>query len=311
MRMMQVAILLLAVGALSCGVAANALDAVAQEGKHDPSPFHAASVAPADVTLLLQIDDAAAIRHDLADRPIARWLTAMIEASEFHQSWQRLAAQAGRESSDLFDRCFGRRVTLLHRRAGDGRENDEWALITRISVNDSTDLLRRLQPRTLRSSFKFAIYELPEHDLLLARRGETMLVGPRHSPLLMQDVLNRLGTGSGAGKPLSEADEFAAARELRAGNIAVFMRHQQPLGGYSAAVLKRDGECVQLKHRARFDSPPFSRAVTRIDIDASPLKALEDHALLAIIEPADIGMGPFETFILAAIGEGLISPRTA
>lgn len=305
MRIMQTAMMMSAIAALVCGAIA---EGPKPETGDDATPLRAASVVPEDVHLLIQIDDAAAIRAELADRPIARWIAAMVESSEFHQAWQQLAVHTGRESSDLFDRCFGRSVSVIYRRAGDGRDRDEWALITEMKADDSTDLLRRLQPRTLRSRSKFSIYELPEHDLLMARRGETMLIGPRQSPSLMLDVLSRHGRGDGIGKPLSEAEQFASVRELERGNIALFMRHQPPLGGHSAAVLRMDGEQMRLQHRARFDSPPFSRTVTRIEIDVSPLKALEDHALIAVIEPADIGMGPFESFLIAALGEGLFSP---
>lgn len=308
MPIMRSSIKLLAVAALACSVAADSHVLADDDDRARIKPFRAASVAPADVHLLLQIDGAADIRGELAYRPIARWLAAMVESSEFHHAWTQLAAHTGRDSGELFDRCFGRGVTVLHRRAGEGRDRDAWALITEMAVNDSTDLLRRLEPRTLRSRDRFSLYELPEHDLLLARRGEIMLIGPRQSPQLMFDVLSRHGKRGEDGRSLNEAEDFTTARDLIAGNIALFMRHEQPLGGHSAVVFYIDGGRVRLRHRAKFDSPPFARDITRIEIDASPLDALEDHALVAMIEPTDIGMGPLETFLVAALGEGLLSP---
>jgi hypothetical protein len=65
---------------------------------------------------------------------------------------------------------------------------------------------------------------------------------------------------------------------------------------------------VRLRHHARFDRPPFARDVTKVTIDPAPLHSLEDHTLIAMIEPADIGMGPMETFVHAALGEGLLNP---
>jgi len=303
MRLTYVAILFSAVGALMVGAATD------DNGNDGRSPFRAAALAPADVHMLLQIDDAAALRAELADRPIARWITAIIETSDFHQAWEQLAADAGVASGELFDRCFGREVTVMHRRSAAGDELDEWALITNMPIADSTDLLRRLQPRTLRSRERFSIYEFPEHDLLLARRNGTLVIGPRRAAGLVQTVLSRLGSGADASDSLIASDDFTDARGLTRGDVALFIRHKPPLGGHSAAVLYRGGTQFRLKHRATFDAPPFARAVTKLDIDASPLEALEEDALVAMIEPADIGSGPLETFILASLGEGLLSPN--
>lgn len=297
-----------AVIALACLGFAGAPAIADDSGRATASPGDAAAVVPEDVHLLLQITGAADIRRELADRPIARWLAAMVKSSEFDHAWTQLARDTGHSSAALFDQCFGRRVTVLYRRAGNGHEHDAWALITEMSADDSTDLLRRLEPRTLRSRHRFSLYELPEHDLLLARRNEIILIGPRQQPALVMDVLNRHGEGGANMRSLREADDFAAIRELSSGNIALFIRHERPLGGYSAAVLQLDEDRARLQHRARFDSPPFARDITRIEIDASPLNALEDHALVAMIEPTDIGTGPLETFLMAALGESLLSP---
>lgn len=279
-----------------------------------PSAFRVASVVPADATMLVTIENAAAIRAELEDRPIARWMNAALLSGEAGQTWAGLARHAGMTETQLFDLCFGRRTTLITRTSA---PDSDWALMTEIDAATSTRLLRTLRATSLGPRFGGSAYEVPEHDLLLVQRNDTMMVGPRPKAStkqrvgapssLLHDVASRLDARA-AMPSLADAPAMTAARTLPEGNIAVYMKHDRPLGGWSVAVANLVGEHVTVRQFARFESAPFTRDLTELEIDLAALHAFEDHALVAIIEPTDTGRSQFETFTLSAIGEGIVSP---
>ncbi len=63
------------------------------------------------------------------------------------------------------------------------------------------------------------------------------------------------------------------------------------------------------KQAAKFESAPFTHAVTKLTCDFSPVLAFEQSALVALIQPTDIGDGPVETFLTASLNESLVSPE--
>src|SRR4051812_16868323 len=150
-------------------------------------PFAAASVSPADITAYIHVEDAASMRKELADRPIAAWLNSIFQNGQGHEAWMRLAKGLKLEQGQLFDLCLGQRFTLIL------RGGDEWALLTEVNPDSGTQLLAQLKPRVRQPQAGMAIFELPEQELLIARAQRSMLLGPAQKSKLFFEVLPRVG----------------------------------------------------------------------------------------------------------------------
>lgn len=267
-------------------------------------PFEAVNLVPRDVTLYLHAREAASIRANLAQRPVKDLFQRLLKTGELSQAWHRLALSARLEDEALFDLWLGRSFTLVTRREG---ETSDWALLTEVDTEQARQVLRRLNPRRLTPRFALPISELPEHELLLAADGSTYLIGPKAPGRLFEELLAAL---AGAAEPVASLVGHPAmekARALGGGEVGIFTRHDPPLGGFSVIVADLDGERIMLHHAGLFDSPPFQRPVTRMEWDPAPLEAFEDEAMLAFIEPTDIGGGPVEIFIEAVLDVPLLS----
>lgn len=308
--MPRLAVLLaILVGCVLTSPVASLASGAGESDVRTPTPFDAAAHVPADVSVYLHLTDAAALRRELADRPIFDWITGILNDTEAKEAWHQLAEQVNMPPQRMFDLCFGREMTFIKRTVHD--QSSEWALITRMPPRRITRLLERLEPKALRPRFGAAVFEVPEHELLLTRRDGVLLIGPaRHSSLLF-DVLRRMHEPERVqGDALGRTTAFERRAELQGidgASLGVYLRHAPPMGGWSIASATFSDDRIHVQHRAAFDVSPFSREPTKIAIDASPLDSLDDHALLAFVEPTDIGQSAIETFLMASIGEGLMS----
>ena len=89
--------------------------------------------------------------------------------------------------------------------------------------------------------------------------------------------------------------------------MAVVVHHGPDLGGWSVAIGDLQGGQAKLRHAARFHRSPFQRPVSQLSWDMSPLAAVEDVSLLAMIEPTDIGLGPVAIFVEMVVGSPILS----
>jgi hypothetical protein len=274
-------------------------------GSPAPNPFDAATLIPADVTLFLHAEDAAAVRSELADRPIRGLFKRLLTTGEVADAWHGLAVAAGLEDEALFDAWLGRRFTFLTRPAGG---QPDWALICEVDPDRARTVLRRLNPRRLAPRHQLPVSELPEHELLIASEGSTYLIGPTKPGRLFDELLASVAGVSLPAASLADDPAVAKAGSLGTGELGLFLRHELPLGGFSVFVLDLEGERVLLHHAGCYENPPFQRPVTELAWDAAPLEAFRDTALMAVVEPTDIGGGPIEVFIEAALEAPLLSP---
>jgi len=294
-----------------------------------PSPRAQALLAkarmlPPDVTIFVHVDDAARMRRNIASRPIARWLQTFVGDGAAAKSWAGLARDLQCDQAELFDACFGQSVTFASRPAG------QWVIVSDVSAGGGDrvrDLLRRLQVRAREARFGLAVTELPEQDVLLATDGDHVAIGPAHQPQLFFEALQRLDLADDDLKPdqrqpaaaprlalLTDDREFNERLndlqcEMWRARLAAFVRHARPLGGCSMIVADLHGDQVSLKHAARFDNAPFASPTTKLECDFSPVNLFADRALLAIMQPRDVGDGPVENFLSAQLGLGLLSPE--
>lgn len=263
--------------------------------------FHTAELAPADVDVYLHISNAAALRAQLSERPLAAWLAARLDGGELREAWKRLARAVGREPEELFDRLFGQDATLLMRRPALrplGLGAPDWVIISRVA--DAAELMKPL-PQIIRGPINgLSMRDVIEHDLRIAMNREWCLIGPGRDGALFDDVLGRFDR-DGDEASLAADSAIAEARQLPAAPgesaAAAYIRQGPPMGGWSAAVMGLDGDHMLVRHVARFDHAPFTTPVTTRQFDLAPVHALGDRSLLALIEPADAGDGLLTTFL--------------
>lgn len=266
-------------------------------------PFAAASMAPADATCYVHVEGAAGIRKELADRPIAGWLNNVFQSGQCHDAWMHLARSAKLDQGALFDLCLGRRFTLIM------RSNNEWALITDIDLESGTQFLGQIKPRVRPPQSGMAVFELPEQELLIARADRAMVLGPAKQSKLFFEVLPRISTTKASAGGRGGQPWITQGRELGSGCVGVYLKHDPPLGGYSLAVADLQGDQLAIHHAAHFMSAPFNHGVTKLKCDFSPVQKFEDCALVAFIQPMDVGDGPIEAFVTASLHQGLISQK--
>lgn len=313
-------------GAAGALVIVAVLSVAGARAEEKRGPFDAARLVPADVGLFLHVENARDIRADIARRPITRAAERMLREGEVAKAWQSLARRSGLDGATLFDRWLGRRFTLAVRwappereqgglqggeqqgeaHAGTGRGPD-WVLLTTLDHEAARPLLRRLRPRRLAPRAGLPVAELPEHGLLVARDGGTFVIGPVDPGDLFDDVLQRLTGEPGLTPSLAEQPSVAKGLSLGGGRVAAVVHHGQGLGGWSVAVGDLEGGQAKLRHAAQFDRSPFQRPVSQLHWDMSPLDAVEDVSLLAMIEPTDIGHGPVSIFVEMVVGAPILS----
>jgi hypothetical protein len=275
--------------------------AVVWAGEERAGPFDAAAFAPPDVRVYVHVERAAELRAELADRPIMRCVESWIGRGQLPEAWRRLATAADAEAGQLFDICLGRRLTVLLR----GRDDQtEWAVLTEIDSEQSAALLERLSPLVLGPKHDLGLFELREQELLLARGDGFLLIAPVERSGLFHELIPNLTKpppGSLASEPVMDE-----AIRLGPGRAGVFMRHAQPLGGWSVAVADLEGEQVRFRHASRFEHAPFTTGVTGLQWDPAPIRGLEEMATLGFIEPTDIVGGRLDAFMTAALGVPLV-----
>ncbi len=264
-------------------------------------PFDAAALAPPGVTLYLHIEGGADLRARLADRPIARWARSVLAGGEVGRAWGELTAATRLDAAGLFDACLGRRATLLIRQR---EQAVEWAVVTEIDPDQITQILVRLKPRVLGPRHQTAMLELPEQELVLARRGRLLIVGPQGRSELFEEVIDRLHQPQ---QPSLAADpSIVEACGLGPGRVGLFVRHELPMGGWSAAVADWQAGRIDVRHIARFENPPFTGRPPEAEWDRSVLDVFEEQVVVAFAEPTETGAGLLEAFLQASLGQAAI-----
>ncbi|UCD75299.1 MAG: hypothetical protein JSV91_16130 [Phycisphaerales bacterium] len=275
-----------------------------------PDPFVAADGVPADVSLYLHVADAAELRRRIADRPLRRWFSSLLQQGQIARMWDQLAHSAGLEPEAFFDRCFGRGFTLINRAPPgtasgvEGAVPVPWVLVTDVEPEEVRPVLRSLRLKHLSPRSGRAVAELPEQELLFCIGEHQLMIGPKPAPELFWELLPHLGDP--LARSLADSEPIARAKGLGSGRVGLMIRHNPPLGGWSVAVADLQGEHATIRHAGSFDSPPFERSMTGTTWDPSPLEAFEDSALLVVMEPTDVGGGSTAAYLQSVVGEPLI-----
>ncbi len=277
-------------------------DAAQTVQRHDP--FQAASITPQSVRLYLHVQDAARLRAEVSDRPFAQWASNFLSKGQMPKAWDNLAIEAQLESAELFDTLLGKSLTLVVRDKGDAAQ---WAVLTEVEPEQTKELLAKWQPRVPGPRHKVAIMLLPEFELQIAHSGRMLLIGPTPQPDLFDEMVPNLS--SPPFECLANEPAFKEARKLGGGDIGLYMRHDQPMGGWSVAVARLDSPNMKVRYAAKFDNAPFTRAPTKLTWDLSPIHNFRDETALAIIEPTDTASGQFDAFLQVVLGQAAYTPE--
>lgn len=269
--------------------------------RHDP--FQAALITPPSVRLYLHIHDAASLRAEVSDRPFAKWASNFLSKGQMPQAWDNLAEVSQLEGAELFDTLLGKSLTLVVRNKG---ESTQWAILTEVDPEQTKLMLANLQPRVLAPRHRLAIMHLPEFELLLAHSGRMLLVGPTPQSGLFDEMVPNLS--SPPSDCLANQPAFEEARQLGGGEIGLYMKHDQPMGGWSVAVARFDSPHMNLRYAAKFDNAPFTRAPTKLNWDLSPIHNFRERTALAIIEPTNTASGQFDAFLQVVLGPAAYTP---
>ncbi len=275
---------------------------VAVVGSEPDDLFANSRLAPPDVRMYVHIEDVQQLRADLERLPISQWAEGFLGGGQFLQAWGNIAQLAGVNAAGLLDMLMGDDLTFMIRNSGN---ETQWVILTEVDDAKIERLLKRLKPRVLGARRGLSMYILPEFKLLIARNDDgLMAICPSTRQPLLHEVLWRLEDDRR--EPLSSLAESRAvtkfAGQLGAGQAGIYIKHDAPLGGWSVATLKFDGLKLKIQHHANFDKEAFSRPITNSEIDLATLDMLKDHALFALMEPNDIGVGMAEHFVQQTLG---------
>ncbi|MCA9286562.1 MAG: hypothetical protein KDA22_15160 [Phycisphaerales bacterium] len=253
------------------------------------SGFEETAMVPANATVFVHIEHAASLRAEAAQRPIGAFLLGAVQGHEMRSAWDRLAIDLALPPDRLFDRLFGRSITLATRPATDEDAPAEWVLMTVVQQEDADLLLRRLAPRVLGNGW----FGLTRQGVDVNWHEPVLLIAPSRNQSLAREVNGILGGAPDLGTRLSSLPEVAQARSLaleapsEAPRIEAVIRHAAPMGGISALAAAVVGDRVVVRHAGRFENAPFRHSPMGAVMDISVLGRFVDTAVVATVEPVD------------------------
>jgi hypothetical protein len=311
--------------------------AIAQERAwcRDPDPsqgaFAMAEYVPADVTTFVNVTGGAHLRSELTRFPLGTWLTHWTVSPDLAKAWSSLAASAKVSSSELFDQALGEGFTLAVRGKGAAAE---WAIISRMDAQRAKALLSSLAPRLVDLWQGMPVFDLPEHQLLVARHEDMLLIGPRGTQRkLFESVCNAVVNDLEDSLAVDEA--FESASEIGGGSLFVFVRHEA--GGSQPSNPRREQEfqlasnhtvvnggdgaphaartsnwtavSASLKGNELMIRHASSQPIVRVGHiehvaawDMAPLKALGEQNVLALIKSVNQNPGIIEQVVDESLG---------
>lgn len=283
-------------------------------------PFEHAGLLPRDVAVYVHVDRGSRLRGELLGKPLGDTLQQAFERSAFREAWSQLASLAGMEQGDLFDRLVGGNATVAVRHApaapgglggavgARGEGGADWVALLRVDDGTWAEFLSSIKPRIRRGPGKVVVRELPEQNLLMARLGGMLIVGPGRDAKagLFAEVI--AGWGDATVLRLAQDPGMTAARDLGEGDVGIFLRHDPPLGGATAAVLEVGDDSVSVRHISRFASSPFGASPRPTTLTADIIDRLGEGRVAVVAHPLRLPPGELAGFVRAQLPAGAITP---
>ncbi len=280
-----------AMRAFSCGCAAL-IGCFSLSTHADNAGF---ALAPKDAVFALDARGVADLLE--GDRgAVVRPILDAFAGADARATFDLLAKRAKAPSELLAQDLFAGRIAFL---LPGGTEDGSWLLGFESDDQRCAHLLRMLGGKmTVPGRFESAT------ELLAMRRvGGWLLIAPAtaHGRALMDASALRVPkedpAGSLIGEPLMQgllADDAS---------VRVFMRHSAPMGGATTIALRGEKRGLHAEITGSYDTPPVDLTPDPRPLDAHLMRALEEHAVLAIAHPADGLPRKADGFLMALLPE--------
>ncbi len=254
--------------------------------------FAHAGFIPRDVSSCVQLERGAALAAALRAEGIGDVLIRTVLSEEIEQVWSSLARLSRRDDGALFDDLAGRRLTLVTRTNGGRRE---WAVISEIDPITFEKVTLELRAQILSGGRGVAMRRLPEQELLLAHRGAYMLAGPSTNSTLLSEMIRLVG---GETVPtLADDPVLGQIQNIPPGAVNLLVRHDPPMGGWTAASFAFENGVVQVRHASNFTMSPLTSRVPSRALDLSIAQRFAEKSVLSIATPIDQTDGFAATFL--------------
>ncbi len=272
-------------------------------------PFDNAAIIPKDVQIFLHIESPAGLMNRRSAQPLLAAATEMLEQGAIAQAWTALAQSAGMKEAELLQLLLSDGLTLSFRRDEVSGEFD-WVALAPVDDAAWSAFARRVDFRAQAPILGVAISTLPEQEIAFARVSPLLIAGPRASvgKGLFRDVLS-LALEESDAQPLSKDAVMAHAVKLGEAEIGIFLRHDEPLGGASAAAIDLGDKAIIARHTSQFANSPFGDAPRPATLELPVFDRLADASIAVLAQPLEMPTGPLASFIRARLPQGALSPE--
>jgi len=265
--------------------------------------FDAAALAPADVDLLICVQDAGEIRRSEIGGAAGAMAALALGEGETARAWSALAAQLGWSREEAFDRLLGSRVALVVRGlpTEQNPEFGSWALLSEVSLDTEKRLRERLRvaPRAIVAGHTVLSVEGGAYELTAERRAKhaTLILAPLARNALFDELIPLLDKGPAT--PLSATPEFAELRALGGGQFLFFAQSPDRDGAWGGFIARREGAklVANVVAAPRRDEAADCEPMVW---DAGPARRAGEEALLWSVErslPAAFGSAGVSTLL--------------
>jgi hypothetical protein len=272
------------------------------------APFDDAAHLPADVQCYIHVDRAADLRDRLAASTIDAAFSELFDGAAVAEAWKGLAELARLDEAALFDRIFTGPFTVAMRHTGPGEDVD-WVAMAGMSREAWQDVERRWRPQWVKSRHGAPVRRLPEQQLLLARLDGRVLAGPDGADgfTLFDETLARVNAP--AGKSLATSIVGQDIRSLGDGDGGFLLRHDAPLGGWTAGVVSVAEEAITLRHASHFADSPLGDPFRAVAVDPSIVRAAGADQAATLVRPFRIPTGHSAAWVRSRMPVGSLPDR--
>lgn len=271
-------------------------------------PFDDAAHLPADVQCYIHVERATDLRDRLAASTINAAVGELFDGAAVAEAWHGLAELAGLDEAALFDRIFNGPFTVAMRRAG-ASEDVDWVAMAGMSREAWQDVESRWRPQWVKSRHGAPVRRLPEQQLLLARLGDRVLAGPDGADALtlFNETLARWSAP--VGKSLSTSIVGHDLRSLGDGDGGFLLRHDAPLGGWTAGVVGVFEDAITLRHASHFADSPLGDPFRAVSVDPLLMSAVGVDQAATLIRPFRIPTGHSAAWVRSRMPAGSLPDR--
>lgn len=265
--------------------------------------FEAAAMAPADLDMLICVQDAGELRRSEMGGAAGAMVELALGEGETARAWTALAEQLGWSREEAFDRLLGSRVALVVRGlpTEEQPEFGSWALLSEVSLDTEKRLRERLRvaPRAIVAGHTVLSVEGGAYELTAERRAKhaTLILAPSDRNALFDELIPLLAKGPAT--PLSATTEFAEVRALGGGQMLFFARSPEGDGSWAGLIARREGA----RMLAKIVAAPKGGEDADCDAevwDSGPARRAGEEALLWSVErslPAAFGSSGLSTLL--------------